>query len=441
MPELTNISQNESAEELAEAIYYATILTNPYIPTTPKPITPTAKQATLLKSSEREILYGGAAGGGKSYALMMAALQYVEKPTYNALLVRRTYGMLAQPGALLDIAKEWLTGKNVRWDHVDNMLTFPSGAQLKFGYFRNDADRDQYQGANYHFIGVDELTQFEETQYTWLMSRNRKPADDNIPLRMWASSNPGGRGHQWVKQRFIVEGPAHGRKFIVAKLRDNDYLDYNEYSATLNNLDPITRQQLLLGNWDAIASGGFFRRQWFDIVNEAPASAFAVRYWDMAASPESLSNPDPDWTAGVKVAIYDGTYYILDIQRTRETPQHVEKLIKQTAQLDGQQVPVIIEEEPGASGKQVTDYYRRTVLPEYNFRGHKPSGPKETRIGIVSSHAEAGNVKLVEGPWINQFFDEAEIFPEGAHDDQLDAIAGATAILQAKAPRKQVRWV
>src|SRR5674476_243330 len=122
MPELTNISQSEQRE----AYYYATILKNPYIP-----ITPTAKQATLLKSSEREILYGGAAGGGKSYALMMAALQYVEKPTYNALLVRRTYGMLAQPGALLDIAKEWLTGKNVRWDHVDNMLTFPSGAQLK----------------------------------------------------------------------------------------------------------------------------------------------------------------------------------------------------------------------------------------------------------------------------------------------------------------------
>src|SRR5450756_455120 len=120
MPELTNISPNESAEELAEAFYYATILKNPYIP-----ITPTAKQATLLKSSEREILYGGAAGGGKSYARMMPALLYVEKGSYNALLVRRTYGMLAQPGALLDIAKEWLTGKNVRWDHVDHMLTCP----------------------------------------------------------------------------------------------------------------------------------------------------------------------------------------------------------------------------------------------------------------------------------------------------------------------------
>jgi len=372
----------------------------------------------------------------------MAALQYVEMPTYNALLVRRTYSMLAQPGALMDIARERLEDKKVRWDHVENMLTFPSGAQLKFGYFATESHKDQYQGANYNFIGIDELTQFEEWQYKWLYTRNRAPVrDDNIPLRIWSCSNPGSRGHVWVKQRFLIEGKDNGRKFIVAKLRDNKYLDYNEYSATLNNLDPITRQQLLLGNWDAIASGGFFRRQWFDIVNEAPASAFAVRYWDMAASPESLSNPDPDWTAGVKVAIYDGTYYILDIQRTRETPQHVERLIKQTAQLDGANVPVIIEEEPGASGKQVTDYYRRTVLPEYNFRGHKPSGPKETRIGIVSSHAEAGNVKLVEGNWINAFFDEAEIFPEGAHDDQLDAIAGATAILQAKAPRRQVRWV
>ena len=371
----------------------------------------------------------------------MAALQYVEKPTYNALLVRRTYSMLAQPGALLDIAREWLQGKKVRWDHVDNMITFPGGAQLKFGYLANDAQRDQYQGANYHFIGVDELTQFEETQYTWLMSRNRAPVQDDIPLRMWGCSNPGGRGHTWVKQRFLIEGPEHNRRFIKAKLNDNPHLEYKEYSNTLSNLDPITRRQLLDGDWDAVAAGGFFRREWFDIVKEAPANALTVRYWDMAASPETVSNPDPDWTAGAKIAMRDGVYYILDIRRTRETPAHVERLIKQTAQLDGTQVPVIIEEEPGASGKQVVDYYRRMVLPQYNFRGHKPSGPKESRIGIVSSHAEAGNIKLVEGNWINAFFDEAEMFPYADHDDQLDSIAGAVAVLQAKGPRSQVRWI
>jgi predicted phage terminase large subunit-like protein len=370
----------------------------------------------------------------------MAALQYVEKPTYNALLVRKTYGMLAQPGALMDLMHEWTDGMKIHWDHIDNMVTFPSGAQLKFGYFRNDADRDQYQGANYHFIGVDELTQFEEKQYTWLMSRNRKPVEDDVPLRIWASSNPGSKGHQWVKQRFILEGAQHNRRFIRARLGDNPHLSYKEYSDTLSNLDPITRRQLLLGDWDAVYGGGFFKREWFEIIKEGPSDAWKVRYWDMAATPETPSNPDPDYTAGAKVGLKDGTYYIFDVRRTRATPQDTERLVKQTASLDGQHIPVVMEQEPGASGVQQIDYFRRFVLPSHVFKAYRPTGPKDTRISIVSSHAEAGNIKLVEGNYISSFFDEAETYPDG-HDDQLDAIAGAIAVLQQRGPRDRVRWI
>jgi len=167
------------------------------------------KAELFLKTEAREALFGGAAGGGKSYCLTMAALQYVDVPYYNALLVRRTYGHLSQPGALMDIMRQWLegSGRGVHWDRVENLITFPSGAQLKFGYLRNEADKDQYQGANFHFIGVDELTQFDEDQYLWLMSRNRAPiSESDIPLRMWSASNPGRRGHYWVKQRFLIEG-------------------------------------------------------------------------------------------------------------------------------------------------------------------------------------------------------------------------------------------
>jgi predicted phage terminase large subunit-like protein len=303
-----------------------------------------------------------------------------------------------------------------------------------------ERDKDQYQGSAYTFIGVDELTQFNEDQYLWLMSRLRKKEDEPIPLRMWSASNPGSRGHEWVKQRFLIEGPEHNRMFIRATLDDNPYLAREEYTKTLSNLNPITRRQLLLGDWDAVAGGGYFQREWFPIIAEAPSDAIKVRSWDLAATPPTPTNSDPDYTVGAKVAIKDGIYYILDIQRTRDTPQQVEQLIRQTAQIDGQRIPIVLEQEPGSSGVQTIDYYRRVALPQYIFRGIKPTGPKETRIAIVSTHAEAGNVRLVEGTWINAFLDEAELYPEG-HDDIMDSVAQAVLFLQQKGPRDKVRWI
>jgi predicted phage terminase large subunit-like protein len=305
----------------------------------------------------------------------------------------------------------------------------------------SERDKDQYQGSEYLFIGVDELTQFTEDQYLWLMSRLRKKEGEPIPLRMWSASNPGRRGMGWVKQRFIIEGEKYGRAFIRATLDDNPYLNREEYKQTLSNLDPVTRRQLLLGDWDAVASGGFFKRQWFEIIKEAPSDAIKLRSWDMAATPPTPTNTDPDWTAGVKIGIKEGVYYIYDIKHTRDTPQNIERLVKQTAQLDGQQVPIVVEQEGGSSGVSQIDYYRRFVLPAYQFKGIKPTGPKETRIAIVSSHAEAGNIKLVEGNWINAFFDEAELYPEGSHDDMLDACAQGVLYLQRHNARNKVRWL
>jgi len=404
-------------------LYYATVLKNPWVP-----VTPTNKQALLLKSREREILYGGSAGGGKSYALIMAALQYVEKPTYNALLVRRTYGMLAQPGALMDIMREWLEDKpGVHWDHIDNFITFPSGAQLKFGYFRNENDKDQYQGANYHFIGVDELTQFDERQYTWLMSRNRKAAEDDIPLRMWSTSNPGGRGHEWVKSRFLLD-KTQGRSFIRARLDDNPHLDFEEYSTTLSNLDPFTRQQLLEGDWDISPEGALFRREWFQMVDDYPRDATKVRYWDLAAT----ASAESDYTAGALVAEKDGVYYLLDIKRVKQRPAGVEALIAQTAEFDGKDVRIFMEQEPGASGVNTIDHYARYILKGYAFKGNKTTTKKISRAAPVSSAAEAGNFKILK-KWnvteSREFLDEASLFPDGPHDDQVDAVSGAVGML------------
>jgi hypothetical protein len=125
---------------------------------------------------------------------------------------------------------------------------FPSGATLQFGYLDNDNDRFRYQGSELAFIGVDELTQMTEVQYTYLLSRLRRHASSEVPLRMRATSNPGGIGHEWVKRRFIDE-PGKDRLFIPAKLDDNPHIDRDEYRKALANLDSTTRMQLLEGIW------------------------------------------------------------------------------------------------------------------------------------------------------------------------------------------------
>jgi predicted phage terminase large subunit-like protein len=213
--------------------------------------------------------------------------------------------------------------------------------------------------------------------------------------------------------------------FIPAKLADNPHLDQEEYKKSLDNLDPITREQLLNGDWDVHPAGMLFRREWFQIVDEAPAKGMrVVRFWDLAAT-ESGAKNDPDYTVGMMIGVKDGVYYVLDVRRARVSPLQVERLITQTAALDGTEIPIVIEEEPGSSGKSLIDHYRRDVLLGYTLRAVRPTGSKVTRAGPVASAAEAGNLKLVRGPWIADLLEELEVFPQGAHDDAVDAMSGA----------------
>jgi len=380
-----------------------------------------------------ESFYGGAAGGGKSEALLIGALMYIETQGYSALLLRRTYKDLSLPGALMDRANQWFRETDAHWDDEKKTWTFPpSMATLTFGYLESEKDKYRYQSSEFQFIGFDELTQFTESQYRYLFSRLRRLKDSPVPLRMRATSNPGGIGHEWVRQRFIV-GNHPDRTFIPAKMTDNPHLDQDEYRRSLENLDPITRAQLERGDWDSKVAGTKFRAEWFEIVDSLPVTATKVRYWDLAAT-EAKKGKDPDYTVGALLGmVTEGgkggtrpryTFYITDIRRTRSSPAAVENLIRKTAEMDGKAVPIWMEQEPGASGVNTIAYYARVLLG-YNFHGFRNTGSKEVRANPVSSQAEAGNIKLVRGNWIGPFLDEAESFPMGDHDDQVDAVAGA----------------
>ena len=387
----------------------------------------------------QEAFYGGAAAGGKSDALLMAALQYVDVPGYAAILFRRTYKDLALPGALMDRAAAWLAGTAATWDGAEKQWLFPTAdparpAVLAFGYLDTEQHKWRYQSAEFQFVGFDELTHFTEAQYTYLFSRLRRLKGATVPIRMRAASNPGGVGHDWVKQRFIVTDRPAERIFIRARLEDNPYVDEIEYDRALAHLDAVTRAQLRAGDWSVRPEGGKFRREWFRIVDEVPADMRLVRYWDLAAT-EPRAGIDPDWTAGVLMGLKEGIYWLLNVVRIRATARGVEDLIRQTALLDGPRVEIFMEQEGGASGKSVVDHYAREVLVGYAFRGDRPSGSKEIRATPMAAAAEVGNVRLASGPWIADFLDEIAMFPQpGVHDDQVDAASGAFARLAFGAP-------
>jgi len=406
-----------------ERLFAATVLDNPWIPQEP-----TLKQAEFLMHFELEGFYGGAAGGGKTDGLLMAALQFVEWPDYHALMLRKTYADLSLPGALMDQAQQWLIPLGADWNEIEKTFTFPPhGSTLSFGYLQYERDKYRYDGPPFQFIAWDELTQHPRSTYSYLFGRVRRRSASNIPLRVRGASNPGGLGHEWVKEDFVdSETRKPGTFFIPAKLKDNPHLDYDSYVRSLSHLDPITRARLLNGDWTAAFGGSKFQRHWFDVVEAAPASAMKlVRYWDLAATAPKPGK-DPDYTVGLLLGrTGDGVFYILDVRRRRLNPKGIEDLLKQTAITDGKSVDILIEQEPGASGKILIDHLIRHTLAGFSVKADKVSGSKELRANPVSSQAEAGNVKILARPWTRDLLEELEAFPEGSHKDQVDALSGA----------------
>ena len=400
------------------------------------PITPTVKQTAFLLMNNKEVLYGGAAGGGKSVAQLAAALQYVDMPGYAAILFRKTYSDLALPGALIDISKEWLMPfvekKEVKWSEKDKKYTFPSGSTLNFGYLESGNDCYRYQGAEFQYIGIDEVTQIAPFNYRYMFSRLRRVVDLEIPLRFRATTNPGGEFGEYYYQRFFVEGKDNGRIFISAGLQDNPHIDQEAYIEALQELDPIEKERLLNGNWEIKTQGDLLSRHWFTIVpyTEVPAVAKRVRYWDMASTDpkrrKSKDKREPDWTVGFKMAHYQGMYWIEDIVRVQKSPHEVEQIVEKTAEADGYSVAIRMEKEPGSSGDITIDAYARGVLRGYDFLGVTSTGSKIERVRSASAAAQNGKI-LISNHCRNilPFFDEADTFPYGSKDDTVDGFSGA----------------
>jgi predicted phage terminase large subunit-like protein len=450
-------------------------LIEPYVKHTPHP----TQMAFLALGKYREVLFGGAAGGGKSDALLMAALQYADVPGYAALLLRRTWPDLVLPGAIMDRTRQWLEDTPARPKDGGRVWVFPSGARIQFGYLQHDSQKFRYQSAEFQFIGFDELTQWkDEATYDYLFSRLRKPtiactrcktsltkkidvhgvtvyqhtelkyrlkanycraspdpkvleqyppASDgtsifDVPLRMRAATNPGGQGNEWVKARFINSNTRRkGTIFVPSKLNDNPSLDQS-YRESLSYLNEVDRLRLLEGDWDVQEAGEFFDRGDFIFVNTVPADIKRkVRYWDKAST-----QGGGDWTVGTLMGILpNGKVVILDQVRFQGHPLTNEKRVRATAHADGLEVYIREEMEPGSSGVSIVDHYRRNVVNGYMYDGIRSTGSKEARATAYAGAVKAGNVLVIQAPWNRDFLNEHEAFPHGGHDDQVDSSAGA----------------
>jgi len=223
-------------------------------------------QTEFLAADEKDVLYGGAAGGGKSYAMLVDPLRYANRKAHRALILRRSMPELRE---LIDKSRELYPQAfpGCKFREVEKVWNFPSGAKIEFGFLERDADVYRYQGQAYSWIGFDEITHLP-TEFGWnyLASRLRT-TDPEIKTYLRCTANPGGIGANWVKKRYVdayspnesFEG-ADGltRKFIPARLTDNPYLSNDGvYEQMLMSLPPVQRKQLLEGNWDVNEGAAF----------------------------------------------------------------------------------------------------------------------------------------------------------------------------------------
>ena len=429
-------------------------------------------QTDFLSCPADMVIYGGSAGGGKSYGLLLDPLRYVVHPKFGAVILRRTNPEIMNEGGLWDEACGLYLPLGARARQDDKSFTFPSGAVISLSHLQHEKNVYGWQGSQVPYLGFDELTHFTERQFWYLSSRQRNVS--GIPNLIRCTCNPdpdsfvrklidwwidaegyaipersgvirwfirSGDDLLWAfsKEELIkkygYEAGRHAKSltFIRSTLEDNKILLEKDpsYVATLESLPKVDRLRLKFGNWNIRpASGLYFKRNWFEIVehDKLPPLMKVCRGWDLAGTEEDKDkkNKEPAATAGVQIARdVHGIFYILDVQYERISPGAVENLIKRMATQDGLRCTIRLPQDPGQAGKAQIVHFSK-LLMGYTFKTRVMTGDKVTRAGPFSSMCEYGRVKVVRAKWNDNFFNHLEEFPpEVGSPDIVDAAVEA----------------
>lgn len=390
-------------------------------------------QANFLLSSAPYRGFCGGIGSGKSWIGAYDLIQRA-KPGRMYLACAPTYPMIRDASlrtfrliteelqAVADFGRDFRKG--------DMIVVLRNGAEV---IFRSTDDPEKLRGPNLSGVWMDEASLMTREAYDVTIGRLREGGEQG-----WLSATFTPKGKQHWTYEVFGQG-AENTALFHARTKDNPFLPRTFDASVRGQYTTALAMQELEGHF-MDAPGCLFRRHWFGIVDAAPTGLKRVRAWDLAATEATDAN-DPDWTAGLLLArSTDGLFYVLDVRHVRDTPRGIERLIRQTAEQDGQDVRIVMEQEPGASGVNLVDHYRRYVLPGFIFQAERATGDKVTRAQPVAAQAEAGNVKLVRAPWNKDYLDEMEVFPQGAHDDQCDATSLALAALTLRAPLTLEVW-
>lgn len=429
------------------------------------------KQEMFLSSPADIAIYGGAAGGGKTYALLMENARHMNNGGFGSVIFRRNSTQIANEGGLWDTARSIYTGMGaIMTKSPRPMAKFPSGAKITFSHLQYDDTVYDYQGAQIPLICFDELTHFSKTQFFYMLSRNRSTCgvrpyvratcnpdadswvrkfidwwidDDGYPINercgviryFFQKDNEiiwGDTKETLMDEYGINSADIKSVTFISASIYDNKkLLEVNpEYLGSLKALSTVEQGRLLLGNWNIKPSAGlYFKRSQVRIVDTIPSRIVSIaRGWDLAATEISDSNEDPDRTAGVLMArMENGMFIVLHAHREAYQSSDVRRLVRMSATQDREIYncnTILVPQDPGQAGKEQAQSYAK-MLAGFKIVSNRVSGDKTTRAEPLAAQWQVGNVLILKGEWNDRYLAEMEGFPDLLHDDLVDASSEA----------------